>query len=102
MAAEENKSAEAKTESDVSAAPKVQRAVQGSVVSAKMDKSIVVLVERQEKHKLYKKFIKRSSKLHAHDENNDCHEGDVVVIEQCRPLSKTKSWRLVEVVERAR
>ena len=81
---------------------KVQRAVQGSVVSAKMDKSIVVLVERQEKHKLYKKFIKRSSKLHAHDENNDCNEGDVVVIEQCRPLSKTKSWRLVEVVGRAR
>ncbi len=79
----------------------VQRAVQGSVVSSKMDKSITVLVERQVKHALYKKFIRSSTKLHAHDENNECNEGDMVIIEECRPLSKTKSWRLVEVVSKA-
>lgn len=80
---------------------KVVRALTGRVVSDKMDKSITVLVERLVKHPLYKKYIKRSTKLHAHDENNECHEGDTVTIEQCRPISKTKSWRLVKVVERA-
>ena len=77
------------------------RTVRGSVISARMDKSITVLVERQLKHPLYKKYVRRSTRLHAHDESNDCREGDTVLIEECRPLSKTKSWRLVEVLERA-
>jgi small subunit ribosomal protein S17 len=80
---------------------KVQRSVQGNVLSAKADKSITVLIERQVKHPLYKKIIRRSTKLHAHDEQNECNEGDTVIIEECRPLSKTKSWRLVEIVNRA-
>ena len=79
----------------------VGRTVRGSVISARMEKTITVLVERQLKHSLYKKYIRRSTRLHAHDEGNDCREGDTVLIEECRPLSKTKSWRLVEVLERA-
>ena len=78
----------------------VQRAVRGSVISARMDKSITVLVVRQFKHPLYKKYIRRSTRLHAHDESNDCREGDIVLIEECRPLSKMKSWRLIRVLER--
>ena len=74
----------------------VRRAVRGSVISARMDKSITVLVVRQFKHPLYKKYIRRSTRLHAHDESNDCKEGDTVLIEECRPLSKTKSWRVLE------
>ena len=81
---------------------KTVRTLTGHVVSDKMDKTITVLVERRVKHPLYKKYIRRSTKLHAHDENNDCHTGDKVSIEQCRPLSKTKSWRLHEIIERAR
>ena len=77
------------------------RSLQGVVVSDKMDKSVTIQVERKVKHPLYKKYIRRSTKFHAHDENNDCRIGDTVVIEQCRPISKSKSWRLVEVVERA-
>ncbi|MDH5633184.1 MAG: 30S ribosomal protein S17 [Gammaproteobacteria bacterium] len=77
------------------------RSVTGTVVSSKMDKSIVVAVDRKVAHPLYKKFISQRTKLHAHDENNECGEGDVVMIEECRPLSKTKSWRLVKVVEKA-
>ncbi len=80
---------------------KTQRSVQGSVLSARMDKSITVLIERQVKHPLYKKIIRRSTKLHAHDEQNECKEGDTVIIQECRPLSKTKSWRLVEIISRA-
>jgi len=80
---------------------KAQRSLQGSVLSAKANKSITVLIERQVKHPLYKKIIRRSTKLHAHDEQNECNEGDTVIIEECRPLSKTKSWRLVEIVNRA-
>ena len=80
---------------------KVQRSVQGNVLSARADKSITVLIERQVKHPLYKKIIRRSTKLHAHDEQNECNEGDTVIIEECRPLSKTKSWRLVEIINRA-
>jgi small subunit ribosomal protein S17 len=80
---------------------KVQRSVQGNVLSAKANKSITVLIERQVKHPLYKKIIRRSTKLHAHDEQNECNEGDTVIIEECRPLSKTKSWRLVEIINRA-
>lgn len=80
---------------------KVAREISGRVVSNKMDKTITVLVERREQHPVYKKFIKRSTKFHAHDENNDCNEGDVVTIAQCRPLAKSKSWRLVRIDERA-
>ena len=78
----------------------VRRAVRGSVISARMDKSITVLVVRQFKHPLYKKYIRRSTRLHAHDESNDCKEGDTVLIEECRPISKTKSWRVIRVLER--
>ena len=78
-----------------------RRAVRGSVISARMDKSITVLVVRQFKHPLYKKYIRRSTRLHAHDESNDCKEGDTVLIEECRPLSKTKSWRLIRILGRA-
>lgn len=80
---------------------KSARSLQGSVVSAAMDKTITVLVERQVQHPLYKKYIRRSTKFHAHDENNECGAGDVVRIEECRPVSKLKSWRLVEVVTKA-
>ena len=78
-----------------------KRQIEGSVVGASCDKSITVLVERKVKHPLYKKYIKRSTKLHAHDENNECQAGDTVRIEACRPISKTKCWRLVEVVSKA-
>jgi small subunit ribosomal protein S17 len=77
------------------------RTVQGRVVSNKMDKSIVVAVERKVKHPIYGKFIKRTTKLHAHDETNQCNEGDVVTLKECRPLSKTKNWMLVDVVTKA-
>ncbi len=80
---------------------KVERSLMGRVVSDKMDKSIVVLLERQVKHPMYGKFIKRSKKYHVHDENNECREGDVVMFKECRPLSKTKHWTLIKVVERA-
>ena len=74
----------------------------GIVVSNKMNKSIVVEVQRRLKHAKYGKFIKRSSKFMAHDENNQCNMGDVVRIMETRPLSKNKCWRLVEIVERAK
>ncbi|WP_133408363.1 30S ribosomal protein S17 [Parashewanella tropica] len=77
------------------------RTLQGRVLSNKMDKSITVAVERQVKHPIYGKYIKRTTKLHAHDEANVCNEGDLVTIRECRPLSKTKSWTLVEVVTKA-
>ncbi|MBQ6070302.1 MAG: 30S ribosomal protein S17 [Bacteroidales bacterium] len=75
---------------------------EGVVVSDKMDKSIVILVERKMKHPIYGKFLKRSTKFMAHDENNDCHIGDRVRIMETRPLSKNKCWRLVEIIERAK
>lgn len=77
------------------------RTLQGTVVSNKMDKSIVVAIVRRVKHPIYGKFIQRTTKLHAHDENNQCNMGDVVTISECRPLSKNKSWTLVDVVESA-
>ncbi|MCF1427132.1 MAG: 30S ribosomal protein S17 [Shewanella sp.] len=77
------------------------RTLQGRVTSNKMDKSITVAVERQVKHPIYGKYIKRTTKIHAHDETNQCNEGDVVTIRECRPLSKTKSWALVDVVVKA-
>jgi len=73
----------------------------GRVVSNKADKTVTVRIERQVKHPLYGKYIKRSSKVHAHDEQNSCGEGDLVKIAQCRPVSKTKAWQVVEIVERA-
>ena len=79
----------------------VERKLTGRVVSNKMDKTITVLVERRVKHPVYGKYVKRSTKLHAHDENNECNQGDLVTITSCRPLSKSKSWRLVDIVERA-
>ena len=75
--------------------------VEGRVVSNKMDKTITVLVERQVKHELYGKYIRRSTKLHAHDADNACKEGDVVRIAECAPMSKTKNWRVVEILTRA-
>jgi len=75
--------------------------VTGKVVSDKMDKSITVLIERKVRHPLYGKQIRRSTKIKAHDENNVCKEGDVVRIIETRPISKTKSWKLVDVVETA-
>ncbi len=83
------------------AAQNTARTINGKVVSDKMDKSITVLIERRVKHPIYGKYVKRSTKLHAHDENNECNIGDVVTIQETRPLSKTKSWTLVNVVEKA-
>ncbi|MEX2367518.1 MAG: 30S ribosomal protein S17 [Pseudohongiellaceae bacterium] len=77
------------------------RTVIGKVISNKMDKSITVLVERREKHPVYGKYVTRSSKLHAHDESNECNPGDTVTIRQVRPISKTKTWTLVSIEERA-
>ena len=79
---------------------KVLRTVEGRVVSNKMDKTVTVLVERQVKHPLYGKYIKRSSKLHAHDAENPCSEGDFVRVTEIAPMSKTKNWRVVEVITR--
>ncbi len=79
----------------------IQRTMQGKVVSNKMDKSITVLIERKIKHPKYGKMIRRSTKLHAHDENNVCNIGDIVSIKESRPISKTKAWTLVEVIEKA-
>ena len=74
----------------------------GQVVSDKMDKTIVVAIEDSVQHKLYKKTMKRTYKLKAHDENNECNIGDTVKVMECRPLSKDKRWRLVEIIERAK
>lgn len=80
---------------------KKQRSQTGRVVSNKMDKTVTVRLERLIKHPLYGKYIRRSSKVHAHDENNECNEGDTVRISQTRPISKNKSWQVDEIVERA-
>jgi len=79
----------------------IKRTQTGRVVSSKMDKSVTVLLERQIKHALYGKYIKRSTKVLAHDEENSCGEGDKVMIAECRPFSKSKSWRVIEILERA-
>ncbi len=76
------------------------RTITGRVISDKMDKTITVLVERKVKHPIYGKFMKRSTKLHAHDEENTCQEGDIVSVTSCRPLSKSKAWKMVEIIER--
>ena len=85
----------------MSDASKVDHGVTGKVVSNKMDKSIVVLGERKVKHPLYGKFMRRSTKYHAHDANNECSVGDMVIIQECRPLSKTKCWTLIKVLDKA-
>ena len=79
----------------------LSRTLTGKVVSDKMNKTITVLVERKVKHPLYGKIMVRSKKYHVHDENNEFHPGDMVVIEECRPLSKTKAWRVVKLMEKA-
>lgn len=75
------------------------RTKSGMVTSNKMDQTVTVLIERTIKHPLYKKYIKKSTKIHAHDADNKCQEGDVVKIAECRPISKTKSWKVVEIVK---
>ena len=77
------------------------RTLEGRVTSSKASRTVTVLVDRQEQHGLYGKLLRRSTKLHAHDENGECHEGDLVRITECRPLSKTKHFRVVEVLARA-
>jgi small subunit ribosomal protein S17 len=79
----------------------LSRTLTGKVVSDKMNKTITVLVERKVKHPLYGKIMVRSKRYHVHDENNEFHPGDMVVIEECRPLSKTKAWRVVKLMENA-
>ncbi|MBK1716312.1 30S ribosomal protein S17 [Thiocystis violacea] len=78
------------------------RTLEGRVVSSAMDKTVTVLIERRVKHPLYGKFMRRSTKIHAHDEDNSCAQGDLVRVEQCRPISKSKSWRLLAILEKAR
>jgi len=78
-----------------------RKEIQGKVVSDKRDKTITIIVERKIKHPLYGKVMKKSKKFQAHDENNECKMGDIVKVMETRPLSKTKRWRLVEIVERA-
>ena len=79
-----------------------KRRLVGRVVSDKMQKTVTVLVERRVKHPLYGKFMTRSSKFHAHDEARECKEGDLVLIEECRPIAKTKTWRVIQLVEKAK
>jgi len=79
---------------------KAQRTIEGRVVSNKMQKTVTVLLERQVQHPLYGKIVRRSTKVHAHDEKGECKEGDTVRIAECAPMSKTKNWRVVEVVAR--
>ena len=88
-------------ESEVVVSKKVLRIQTGSVVSDKMDKSAVVMIERKVKHPIYGKFMKKSTKLHIHDEDNECGIGDIVQISECRPISKTKSWTLVKIVTKS-
>jgi len=80
---------------------KMKRTLVGTVTSDKMDKTVTVLVERKVKHPLLGKVIRVSKKYHAHDESNEFHQGDVVTIEECRPLAKTKSWRVSKLLEKA-
>ena len=79
-----------------------KRTLNGRVVSDKMQKTVTVLVERRMKHPLYGKYVTLSKKYHAHDENGDYHEGDLVEIEECRPLSKTKAWRVTKLLEKSK
>ncbi|MEO1766385.1 30S ribosomal protein S17 [Thiobacter aerophilum] len=83
-------------------APKNRRTLTGRVVSDKMDKTVTVLVERQVKHPMYGKVVRRSKKYHAHDENNEYHVGDVVEIQESAPIAKTKAWRVTRLIEKGR
>ncbi|MGV6826413.1 MAG: 30S ribosomal protein S17 [bacterium] len=83
------------TEQDIT-----NRTLQGRVTSDRMDKTITVQIERKVKHPVYGKYVRLSTKVHAHDANNECQTGDIVVVEQCRPLSKLKKWRFVKLVDR--
>jgi len=85
----------------MSEAAKSARTLSGTIVSDKMDKTVTVLIERRVKHPVYGKFMTKSTKIKAHDENNDARMGDVVTIAECAPISRHKAWRLVDVVERA-
>jgi small subunit ribosomal protein S17 len=78
-----------------------KRTLQGVVTSSAGDKSATIMIERRIKHPIYGKFIKRSTKIRLHDETNECNKGDTILIEECRPMSKTKSWKLVKIVEKA-
>ena len=77
------------------------RTLSGRVISDNANKTVTVLVERKVTHPIYGKILRRSVKVHAHDENNECHTGDIVLIQECRPLSRTKSWRVAELLEKA-
>ena len=81
---------------------KVARQLTGRVVSDKMDRTVTVLIERRVTHPLYGKIVTRSKKYHAHDETNECKEGDLVTIEECRPISRTKNWRVTKLLEKAK
>jgi small subunit ribosomal protein S17 len=83
-------------------AKQASKMLTGRVVSDKMDKTITVLVERRVPHAMYGKIVTRSKKYHAHDEKNECHEGDLVEIEQSRPISRTKAWRVARLLEKAK
>lgn len=82
--------------------PTSNRTLMGRVVSNAMHKTITVLIERRVKHPIYGKYMTRSTKVHVHDEDNECKVGDLVTVVQSRPISKTKTWRLLEILERAR
>lgn len=86
---------------EMSETAKQARTLSGKVVSDRREKTITVLVERRVKHPVYGKIVSKSTKISAHDEDNQCREGDVVTIAETRPISKTKSWKLVDIVERA-
>jgi small subunit ribosomal protein S17 len=88
------------TEQNIVEQSKSQRTITGKVISDKMNKTIVVQIERKVKHPLYGKYIRRFSKMYAHDEDNACKIGDLVVIQQTRPMSKTKRWKLVEIIKK--
>jgi len=81
---------------------KVIRQESGRVLSSSRDRTITVLIERKVKHPMYKKILRRSTKIHAHDENNESGKGDLVTIQECRPVSKTKSWKLINVIEKTK
>jgi|TARA_B100000700_G_C14908936_1_gene791247 small subunit ribosomal protein S17 len=81
---------------------KIIRQESGRVLSSSRDKTITVLIERKVKHPMYKKILRRSTKIHAHDENNESGKGDLVTIQECRPVSKTKSWKLINVIEKTK
>ena len=99
--AAESKPAEVKAVESVAAADRAAKTLTGTVVSNRMDKTISVSVERLIKHPTYGKYVRRTTKLLAHDEKNECKEGDLVDITPCRPLSRRKSWKLLRVLERA-